>query len=135
MLWSILCAKLHGTIYNYFINNMAAMKNRELKSYFSLFHSLFSSKWTMLALECKLHIMGLGRLSRASAMWSIVSWLQSFIFFKRIGWRVHLSFDMAEWEVVAMILLDVNVRCGAWSTHSQYYISGISFLNFTWKLT
>ena len=39
MLWSILCAKLHGTIYNYFINNMTEMKNRELKSYFLISHS------------------------------------------------------------------------------------------------
>ena len=29
MLWNILCARLHGTIHNYFISNMDEMKNCE----------------------------------------------------------------------------------------------------------
>ena len=74
MLGNTLSARLHGTIYNYFISNMDEMKNA-LKVFpdFSLFHLLFSNELIMLALECKLHIKGLESLSQVSTAWTMVS--------------------------------------------------------------
>ena len=74
MLGNTLSARLHSTIYNYFISNMDEMKNA-LKVFpdFSLFHLLFSNELIMLALECKLHIKGLESLSQVSTVWTMVS--------------------------------------------------------------
>ena len=111
MLWNTLCARLHGTIHNYFISNMGETKNRELNVFpdFSLFHSLFSK----------------GEHSMVHGFIAPV-----YIFFKRIGWRVYWPFNMAEWEVVAVILLDVVVDQNMWcmiKRRSQYYIFSIFF--------
>ena len=133
MLWNTLCARPHDTIHNYFINNIGKTKNRELKvfPYFSLFPLLFSNKWTVLALECKLIIMGLGSLSWLSMGWLVHGFIAPvFIFFKRIGWTVYWPFNMAEWKVVAAILLDVNVRRNAWSkdVHNTTFLASFFFI-------